>query len=66
MNMKVETRTTAAGCLTGHVFEGDFAASLSYEEIKLQVGLEGSFFECIFLKWHNRCVHPIAEEAGSG
>ena len=43
MNIRVETHTSAAGYLEGHVLQGDFHALLIYQEIGLQVGLEGSF-----------------------
>lgn len=43
MNMNVETQTIAAGYLEGHVFQGYFQALLLYQEIRLRLGLEGSF-----------------------
>ncbi|MGH7826751.1 MAG: hypothetical protein ACREQ7_16455 [Candidatus Binatia bacterium] len=43
MNMRVETHTSGAGYLKGRVFQGDFQALLIYQEIRLRVGLEGSF-----------------------
>lgn len=43
MNMHVQTQTTASGYLKGKVFQGKFEAILTYNEVDLQVGLNGDF-----------------------
>jgi len=43
MNINVETQTMASGHLEGKVFQGKFEAILTYDEIKLQIGLNGDF-----------------------
>jgi hypothetical protein len=43
MNMRVETYTSATGYLDHHIFRGKFNAVLSYPEIRLTLGLEGTF-----------------------
>ncbi|OHB55576.1 MAG: hypothetical protein A2Y07_03335 [Planctomycetes bacterium GWF2_50_10] len=43
MTMHVQATTTASGYLKGKVFQGKFEASLTYNEINLQLSLYGDF-----------------------
>lgn len=43
MNIRIQTHTKATGFLEGNNFQGQFNALLTYQEIRLQVGMEGAF-----------------------
>lgn len=43
MTLHVQTKTTVSGHLVGKVFQGKFEAILTYDEINLQIGLDGDF-----------------------
>ena len=44
MNIRTRAVTAASGHLVGNIFQGKFEANLTYEEIKLTVGLTGIFY----------------------
>jgi hypothetical protein len=43
INIRIQTQTKATGFLEGNKFQGQFNALLTYQEIKLQVGMDGAF-----------------------